>query len=111
MSMLGSFAGRVLGRGWRACGIAPSTILRAGAADLGATRRAIVASCSEQLGERPSLIHEVKRPAFPVNGVQVVDAHRMEDGAGDVFRADRVVVRVLGTPVGGTVDLATADAA
>src|SRR6516165_10139069 len=66
---------------------------------------------SEQLGERPAFIEQVERAAFAVDGAEVVDAHGVIDGVGDVLGADDIVERVFRSAIAGAVDLAAADAA
>ena len=65
----------------------------------------------KQLGERSAFLHQMERPAFAVGGVEVVDAHRVEDGPGDVFGSHTIVSRVSGAAVAGAVDLTAPDAA
>jgi hypothetical protein len=37
----------------------------------------------EQLGQHAAVVHQVEHAALAVHRTQVVDAHRMEKGAGD----------------------------
>src|SRR6266404_1996486 len=66
---------------------------------------------SEQFRQRPSFFHQLKRPSLAVNGAEIVNAQRMKDGPGDVFRCDGVVGRVFGALVACAENLAAADAA
>src|SRR5258708_29950705 len=44
----------------------------------------------------PAIGHEIERSVFAVNGFEVVDAHGVVDGVGDVFGSDGAIERVGG---------------
>ena len=77
----------------------------------GTRRRNGDSSALEQFRQDSAFLHQMERTAIAVAGVQIVDPQRVKHGSGDVFRADGVVLGVLGQLVAGTVDLTAANAA
>ena len=71
----------------------------------------MVGAHSKQFGERPAIFHQMERPAFAIGGMKVVDAHRVENGASDVLRANGIVGGIFGAAIAGAVNLATSDTA
>ena len=61
--------------------------------------------------DRVAFGHEVEDAAVGVFGFQVVDAHLLIDGFGDVGGRDRLVGRAFAESVGRAVKLTAADAA
>lgn len=47
---------------------------------------------SKQFRQRPAILQQMERPAFAIDGVQVVDAHCVKNSASDMFRRDGIIV-------------------